>query len=135
MVEFDDETRRIMRALAKTPTIHVRGLMYRTNIPQNPLYDRLRKIEKAKFIKERRVGKQRQFQLTRRGFAAIYKDGVAQSKEFIEFLKETPEGKKVLDRMDFYEYALARMSKMVGDLAMDLADAYEKAAETTQKSS
>ena len=104
----DEETRKIMRALARIEALHVRGLMDATTLPQNPLYMRLDRLAKARLIKERRVGKHRMFSLTKKGYRATYEDGTQQGREFMEFLKESAYGKQLLETMTSLERELIR---------------------------
>lgn len=70
--------------------------MDKTQIHQNPLYVRLHRLIKARFVREAYVGNQRQFSVTKKGIRAIHQDGIKQNREFFEFLKETAHGTELL---------------------------------------
>ena len=110
MTRFEDEeTRRIMRAIAKRPEIHFRDLMRGTEVAQNSLNPRLEKLKKAGYINEKRSGQRRQFRLTKKGYRATYEDGSQQGREFYEFLKETAYGKQLLEATDWLEREVMRL--------------------------
>jgi hypothetical protein len=110
MTRFEDEeTRRIMRAIAQQPETHFRDLMRRTKVAQNSLNPRLEKLKRTGYVREKRIGQQRQFHQTRKGYRATYEDAVQQGKEFSEFLRETAYGKQLLETVNWLEHEVIRL--------------------------
>jgi len=110
LIRFEDEeTRRIMRVLASQPDSHFRDLMRRTGVAQNSLNQRLEKLKRAGYVREKRLRQQRQFCLTKKGYRGTYEDGTQQGKEFLEFLRQTAYGKQLLEHMDWLEREMIRL--------------------------
>ncbi len=94
-----EREKQIYKVIEEHPGISFRALMRKTGIWQGSLTPILTHLKSRKFISEKREGQYRCFWLTSKGYKRLA--GLAgPTTAFLGFLKDTKEGKRLLERIE-----------------------------------
>lgn len=94
-----EREKQIYKVIEEQPGISFRALMRKTRIWQGSLMPILTHLKSQKFIEEKKQGQYRRFWLTSKGYERLARLADP-TLGFLGFLKDTKEGKKLLDKLE-----------------------------------